>query len=523
MPLDTATARRPSVWLDEPASAGAPLTADARCDVCVIGAGIAGLLTAENLAGLGMKVIVIDQGSVACGESGYTTAHFTTALDDRYLTLERLHGADGARLAAESHAAAIDYVESLAQRCDAACGWQRLPGYLVVNEHHAAEREELLEEERAAAVRAGLSPERVAGLPAPWPAALGPALRFPNQAQLHPVRLLRQVAARLCKMGAVVHDGTRAVSVHGGPDATVETEAGPAVRCAHIVVATNTPINNLVAVHTKQAGYQTYVIALRIPPGSLPPILLWDGAWKDDASYHYLRLLPGGEPGHGPDAPHDLLIVGGEDHKTGQGPDGDTPLRCLEEWARSHFPMCGPVVRRWSGEVMEPADGIGFIGHNATGRQNVYIVTGDSGNGMTHGAIAAMLIPDLIAARHNPWASLYDPARKVGLRGLPGFARENANTLAQYGDWLRRGDVRDESEIPPGQGAVIVRGLKHIAVYKDEHGACTRLNAMCTHLGGVVRWNELEKTWDCPCHASRFERGGKVMHGPANSDLRPEP
>jgi nitrite reductase/ring-hydroxylating ferredoxin subunit len=170
---------------------------------------------------------------------------------------------------------------------------------------------------------------------------------------------------------------------------------------------------------------------------------------------------------------------------------------------------------------MEPADGVAYIGHNAADRKNVYIVTGDSGNGMTHSAIAAMLIPDLILGRENAWQSVYDPARKVGVHALSEYLSENLNTLRQYGDWFRSGDVEDEDQIPRGAGAVIRRGLKHLAIYKDEQGCCTRLNAMCTHLGGIVRWNALEKTWDCPCHASRFDAHGRVLHGPANTDLKP--
>jgi glycine/D-amino acid oxidase-like deaminating enzyme/nitrite reductase/ring-hydroxylating ferredoxin subunit len=505
-----------SPWLDDGLIETQPLGADIRCDVCVVGAGIAGLLVAERLReGLGMTVAVLDSGAVAGGETCRTTAHFVTALDDRYMELERLHGEVGARLAAQSHAAAIDHVESLITRLGIDCGWERLDGYLTVGRRHADKRDRILEEELAAAGRAGLMIERVPTVPEPWPQELGPALRFPAQAQVHPIRLLNAVVGKLLDRGVAIHTGTRVVDVHGGDHAAVETESGRVVRCKHVVVATNTPINNLVAVHTKQSGYQTYVLGFRVEGAALPALLLWDGLWEDDTSYHYVRMASDGEHG-------DLLIVGGEDHKTGQGPVRDEPYRRLEEWTRAHFPMCGAIERRWSGEVMEPVDGLAYIGHNALGRDNVYVVTGDSGNGMTHGAIAAMLIPDLIAGRDNPWSTLYDPAPQVGVHSLRDYASENLNTVAQYGDWLRHGDVSDESQIKPGSGAIIAKGLKRLAVYKDESGACTHLSAMCPHLGGVVRWNDLEKTWDCPCHASRFAKDGAVIHGPANRGLTRE-
>jgi glycine/D-amino acid oxidase-like deaminating enzyme/nitrite reductase/ring-hydroxylating ferredoxin subunit len=509
------------VWLDVPMPETPALTADSVCDVCIVGGGIAGLLIAERLVGEGMSVIVLDQGTFCHGETGHTTAHFVTALDDRYTELERMHGERGARLAGESHGAAIDYVENLVDRLGADCLWKRLDGFLVVNEKHRDEEDRLLDNELLAARRAGLDIERVRSLPMHWP-SLGGALRFGRQAQVHPLRLLRSVARHLQMAGARLHGQTHVTDVRGGSGAHVETAGGPSVKCKHVVIATNTPINNRVAVHTKQAGYQTYVMAFKVPAGALPPLLLWDGLWEDDVAYRYIRLLEAPTSAEPSAGRTDLLIVGGEDHKTGQGPAEDQPYRRIEEWTRLHFPICGEEARRWSGEVMEPADGLGFIGRNPLDHRNVYIVTGDSGNGMTHAGIAAMLIPDLILDRPNPWATLYDPARKIGLHALRDYLKENANTAAQYRDWFKRGDVSDESQIPAGEGAIIARGLSHFAVYKDEAGRCTRLSARCPHLGGVVQWNSQEKTWDCPCHASRFDKHGKVMHGPANSNLKME-
>jgi glycine/D-amino acid oxidase-like deaminating enzyme/nitrite reductase/ring-hydroxylating ferredoxin subunit len=508
-----------SIWLDAGLLHAASLNADTNCDVCIIGAGIAGLLIAERLAADGRNVIVIDAGPLAGGETARTTAHLVTALDDRFAALALMHGDKGARLAAQSHAAAIDHVERLVQALGVDCGWRRLDGYLTVGVRHHEKAGQLLDEELHAAKDAGLDVQRVEHLPRPWP-ALGPALRFSRQAQLHPLRFLAALARHLISRGVRIYSNTRATGITGGPSVTITTGTpdGPVITAAHAVVATNTPINTVVAVHTKQAGYQTYVIALRIPGGSLPPALMWDGLWEDDVSYHYVRLMHANESGD------DLLIVGGEDHKTGQGPRGDEPYRCLEEWARANFPMCGAVERRWSGEVMEPADGLAYIGTSPGGEGNISVVTGDSGNGMTHAAVAAILVPELIAGRgrQHPWTTLYDPARKIGLHALKDYTHENLNTFAQYRDWLKRGRLKEESEIAPGRGAILTHGLKHLAVYKDRAGNCTRVSAVCPHLGGIVRWNDQEQTWDCPCHASRFDKAGKVIHGPANTNLTPE-
>jgi Rieske Fe-S protein len=216
----------------------------------------------------------------------------------------------------------------------------------------------------------------------------------------------------------------------------------------------------------------------------------------------------------------EILVVGGEDHKTGQADDFDARYARLQDWARIRFPSVGEVVFRWSGQVMEPVDGLGFIGRNPADKQNVYIVTGDSGNGMTHGAIAGILIPDLIAGRKNPWETVYDPSRK-SLRAVGDFAKENLNVAKQYKDLITGGDVSSADEIKPGEGAVLRHGLHKVAAYRDDTGVLHQMTAVCPHLKCIVRWNGNEKTWDCPCHGSRFDAMGHVMQGPSVADLAP--
>jgi len=268
------------------------------------------------------------------------------------------------------------------------------------------------------------------------------------------------------------------------------------------------------AIHTKQAPYTTYVIGALVPPGSVPKALYWDTL----DPYHYVRLtqLPGaGGNGHG-----SVLIAGGEDHKSGQVHDTDACHVHLEEWARNHFPMMGEVVFRWSGQVMETIDGLAFIGRNPGDKDNVFIATGDSGMGMTHGTIAGMLLTDLILGRQNIWAPLYDPARKP-LGALKDFLAENLNVAGQYFEWLTDGEGRRVNEILPNSGAVLRKGMTKVAVFRDENDQIHECSAVCPHLGCVVSWNMTAKTWDCPCHGSRFDRLGQVINGPANKNLEP--
>ena len=494
-----------SIWMaTEEIPSRAPLAADIRADVCIVGAGIAGLTTAYLLARAGRRVVVIDDGPIGGGETGRTTAHISNALDDRYYELERLHGQDGARLAAESHTAAINRIDAIVREEKIDCEFERLDGYLF---NPPGESIANLERELEAAHRAGLTDLTMVER-APLPTFdTGPAIRFPDQAQFHPMRYLHGLADAIERQGGAIFTGTHAADIGGGKQARVETSEGYLIDAAAVVVATNTPVNDRLVIHTKQAPYRTYVIGLQVPEGSVPRALYWD----TPDPYHYVRL----ERARG----YDVLIVGGEDHKTGQAEDEAERFDRLERWARERFPMCGEVEYRWSGQVMEPVDSLAFIGRNPLDADNIYIITGDSGNGITHGTIGGMLVTDLILGRHNPWSDLYDPGR-VTISSVTEFVREGINTIAQYADWLKGGDVDDQKEIRPGSGAVLWDGATKVAVYREPNGKLHRCSAVCTHLGCIVDWNDLEKSWDCPCHGSRFDPHGRVISGPAIDDLK---
>lgn len=481
------------------------LSGDTGCDVCVVGAGIAGLTTAYLLGRAGYSVVVLEDGALAGGMTQVTTAHLVNAIDDRIYEIERLHGKKGARLAVESHGAAIDTIESIVTREGIDCDFERVDGYLFLAQGHD---EDLLRRELEAAHRAGLTGvEWMATVPG---FAGGPCLRFPRQAQFHPLKYLAHLLRAIQRDGGRVYTHTHADRVAGGEDAQVK--AGPhTVHAKHVVVATNAPINDLVAIHTKQAPYMTYVIGARVPRGAVKKALYWDTA--DPYQYVRLQADDGGDT--------EVLIVGGEDHRTGEASDTDERFRCLEAWTLERFPMVLDVKYTWSGQVMETMDGLAFIGRNPMDADNVYVVTGDSGMGMTHGTIAGILITDLVLGNPNEWETLYDPSRKTTMP-VGEFFKESAKTAKHYAEWLTPGDVESVEEIPSDSGALVRRGATKIAVYRDENGVLHERSAVCTHLGCFVHWNDTEKTWDCPCHGSRFDRFGSAINGPANKPL-PEP
>ena len=503
--MDQSSGAATSIWI---ATAKIPqrpsLTQNITCDVCIVGAGIAGLTTAYLLARDGRKVVVLEDGEIGSGETGRTTAHLVNALDDRYSWLERVHGAEGARLAAQSHTQAVDRIEAIVTEERIDCEFERLDGYLFVPPGDDLSE---LDEELEAAHRAGLTD--VHRVPrTPWvDFDTGPALCFHRQAQFHPMKYLAGLATAIESRKGQIFCGTHATKITGGDSATIETRSGHRVTAGSVVVATNTPVNDVVTIHTKQAAYRTYVIGVAVPHGAVVRALYWDTPHP----YHYVRLATE------PDGT-EVLVVGGEDHKTGQADDADARFQHLEAWTRERFSMAGDVVYRWSGQVMEPVDSLGFIGRNPGDADNVFVITGDSGNGMTHCTIGGILITDLIAGRENPWSALYDPGR-ITLRTAPKFAKENLNVAVQYGDLATSGDIESVDDLQPDSGGILRRGLKKVAVYRDAAGTLREFSAVCPHLGCIVQWNRTEKTWDCPCHGSRFDTNGKVINGPAIKNL----
>ena len=333
----------------------------------------------------------------------------------------------------------------------------------------------------------------------------GVCLRFPRQAQFHPLKYLSALADAVESKGGRIFTDTHAQEFQDGAPVRVKTSKAHVVSAGAVVVATNTPVNDSLSIHNKQAAYRTYVIGMQVPKAAVTTALYWD----TQEAFHYVRLQDAGQ--------HDVLIVGGEDHKTGQADDAAERFDRLEAWARVRFPAAEEGKYRWSGQVIQPIDGLAFIGRNP-GDKHIYIVTGDSGTGMTHGTIAGVLLTDLILGRHNEWETLYEPSR-ISLWAAPEFTRENLNVATQYGDYATAGDVEQTRDLAPGTGGVIRHGLTKVAAYRDTHGTLHERSAICPHLGGVVRWNHAEKTWDCPCHGSRFDPFGKVLNGPANTGL----
>lgn len=466
-------------------------------DVAIVGGGITGVTLATLLTLAGKRVALLEARALASGVTGGTSAHLTETLDTRYYELESKFGAEGARLAAQSTREAIDTIADLTSCYGIECGFQRVPGYLFT-EH--PEKVDELERELDAARRAGVKVEPTSA-PLPFPARL--ALQFPDQAEFHPTAYVLGLARQVLSSGSQIFERSRVVSVDDGEPCEVVLEHGASLTADYVALVTHAPLNRLL-LQTKIAHYRSYVVSG--PVETAVRGLFWD----TDDPYHYVRSFT--------HAGTLQLIVGGEDHKTGQETDTEAPFERLTRYS-ARFGLTAPTAR-WSAQVIEPVDGLPFIGRNALS-ERVLIATGFSGNGLTFATIAAKILRDVCLGAQNPYASLYQATRVKPLASLLNFLGENLDfPLHLIGDAIRPPEARSLEEVDRGQGKIVrVAAGQRLAVYRDHAGALHALSPVCTHLGCQVAFNAVERSWDCPCHGSRFDIDGRVIDGPATEPL----
>jgi glycine/D-amino acid oxidase-like deaminating enzyme/nitrite reductase/ring-hydroxylating ferredoxin subunit len=496
--------RSRSLWMEiDVAPNAAPLRGNTECDVVVIGAGIAGISTAYELAIEGSRVIVIDRAAIAGGITARTTAHLAPLCDDLTSAMIGLRGEDISRRFYESQAAAIDRIEEIQNKESIDCDFRRLDGYLFQALNTDSQ---VIDDELDAVRKIGAPVHRLVGVPFAH-CEQQHVLRYPRQGTFHPLRYLKGLVAAIEARGGVFHADTTVESVEERDDGkvVVSTADGEVVAGA-AVVTTNSPIVDRFALHTKTAPYRSYAMAFSIPKGAIPDALYWDTL----DPYHYVRLQPGADG-------TDYLIVGGGDHKSGEADDAEVRFQALEAWTRNLIPGAREVTHRWSGQVLETIDYAGFIGRNP-GSTNIYVHTGDSGQGITHGVVGAIVISALILGRQCPWIDVYEPSRKTPA-GVGNFLKENVTAIKNFAEYLAPGELCALSDLKAGRGAIIRQGPSKIAAYRDENGKLYARSAACTHIGCHLHWNSFETCWDCPCHGSHFAFDGTPLNAPAVGPL----
>jgi len=481
------------------------LDGDASVEVAVVGAGITGLTAALLLARAGRRVAILEADRVGGGTSGATSAHVTEVSDAPYTQLIEKFGEDGARAFAGAYRQGAHWIATEARglRCD----YRETPAY-----HYAEAAADVaaLEEDAAAARRLGVRAEPVRDVPLPFAVAGG--VRYPGQAQFQPVRYLSGLARRFRQAGGEIFERTRVVvweELEGS--VSVATERGT-VAARQLVLATHTPPNvNLV--QSELGPYRSYLVLARLRNG-VPHGLFWDS----EDPYHYIRAVPHGDG--------ELLLVGGEDHKSGQEEDTAERYAALERYTRDRFAVAA-VEARWSAQLFEPADGAPYIGRSPFSEQ-VYLGTGYSGVGLVGGTVAGLLLSDLLLARSNPWAELFDSTRIKPIAAAGRIAAENLDAAAWFvRDRVSGGAVSSADDVPRSAGRLVETDGEKLAVYRDPQGELHALSPYCTHLGCIVHWNEAEESWDCPCHGGRYTPDGAVLSGPPTAPLEertiPEP
>ena len=487
-----------SLWIDTtPSTNSHVLRGDSQADVAIVGGGITGITAAYILANAGKSVIVVEKGRIAMAETGHTTAHIVDSADADYRELIKNFGEGDARMNTEAIRVAIQLIRLLVDTLHIDCGLKAVDGYLYTENEE--DREDLQRQEEFLS-QAGVITEWTDRVPLPFPTIGG--LHFRDQHVFHVRQYLLALARAAAQRGAIFFENSLVNDIEG---TTVKTAEG-SVRAKHVLLATHVPINDRGTIWTKMYETRTYVVAAPIEPGKVPDALYWDTM----NPYHYTRLLQTDSGLY--------LIVGGEDRDVGKEGNDEERYAALEEYCRERFGVTA-FSHRWSGQINEPADALPFIGESSHGK-NVWMATGYSGTGMTYGTLAAMILADFALERENPYARLYDPSRKKLGAIVENIVKKTRVIPKRLFEKATDRDVEAMSfdDVQEGEGKIVSSGDRKFAAARIN-GELRLCDPTCTHMGCTVAWNDAEKSWDCPCHGSRFDTRGEVLNGPATTPL----
>ncbi|HEX6229159.1 MAG TPA: FAD-dependent oxidoreductase [Solirubrobacterales bacterium] len=493
----SASDRLRSYWVETAPKTDFPsLERDVECDVAVIGAGIVGLTAALRLSQEGVRVVILEAGRIGAGTTGSTTGKVTSLHGLTYARLVNDFDEETARAYGEANEAGLAAIAELVAVHEIDCDFRRKPNFTYTESEDGYES---VEREVESALKLGLPATLVEGADE-LPLGVSAAVRFDDQVEFHALRYLQGLAGVAADEGCAIHERTRAVAVGGGGPHSVETDQGPGVIADWVIIATHLPFLDRGLFFARTHPERSYVLLLRLR-GAVPQGMYL----SDERKAHSLRSVP--------TAAGERLLVGGEAHKAGHGDPGER-YRELERWARERFDV-EAVEYRWATHDHLPHDGLPFVGRVWPLSASLLTATGLRKWGLAMGTAAAGILVDLARERENAWAPHFDPARLDLRRGLRSFVTQNADdVLRLLGDRLTK--RRQRRDLARGEGAVVSFGLKQRALYRDEAGRLSSHSARCTHLGCIVGFNASERTWDCPCHGSRFDAvDGSVIEGPA--------
>lgn len=469
-------------------------------DVLIVGGGITGITTALLLQKAGKKCMLAEAQTIGFGTSGGTTAHINTLMDTGYDVLEKNFGEDNTRLVAQVTRAAIDLVKKNISDYGIECEFSDKRGYVFSqDDKQTSELEEVFE----ASKKAGCDVEYAATIPVPID--FKKAFVFNREAQFHPAKYFYALAEAFEDAGGTLLQGCRITAVKENDILEIESNRGK-ITARQLIYATHIPpgVNLL---HFRCAPYRSYAMAIKLSDNSYPDGLAYD---MYDPYHYYRTQVVNGEK---------FLIAGGEDHKTAHEKNTEMCFTKLESYVRKYFNI-EEIPFRWSSQYFEPADGLPYIGHLPGHPENIFVATGYGGNGITYSHVAAMVLTDLLVKGSSPYEKLFDPNRVKPVAGFINFVKEGADVVGKLiGKWLSSSKITELSEIAKNEARVVRYEGHSIALYKDDNGGIHAVNPACTHINCVVDWNNAERSWDCPCHGSRFSMDGEVLTAPATREL----
>lgn len=474
----------------------------AQYDVIIIGAGITGITTALMLQKAGKSCIVLEAGNLGFGTTGGTTAHINTFFDATYPEIVSDFDEEAAKLVADAGKLAIEIITSLVKEYQIDCDLETKVGYLFSETEKETEQlNEILE----AAQKAGVDVDRSTTNGLPF--SFLHSLKFEGQAQFHPLKYLLGLAEAFVEAGGIIKEHTFINEVKEEDEKCIAITENEVFTASHLIYATHVPpgVNKF---SFRCAPYRSYVLGIQLTDEAQYPANL---SYDMQEPYHYFRthIVDGKK----------ILILGGEDHKTGHG-DPQQAFAELENYASQRF-IIAAIPYQWSSQYYVPVDGLPYIGRMHKPDDRIFVATGYNGNGMTWGTMAGQIISDLILNKDNPFVALFDPCRMKPIAGFSEFVKENADVAYHFVvDRFKAEDLETFKELGREEGKLVDFEGQQLAVYKDKEGIITALNPICTHAGCVVGFNDQEKSWDCPCHGGRFDINGKVLCGPPRENLK---
>jgi glycine/D-amino acid oxidase-like deaminating enzyme/nitrite reductase/ring-hydroxylating ferredoxin subunit len=489
-----------SFWLHNlPDTVYPSLEEEIDADVAIIGGGIAGITSAILLKDLGLTVSLLEAGKIGKGVTGFTTAKITVAHNLIYNNLISRKGLDNAQKYAEANQSAMSKIESLSNEKGIECDFRHRDCYIYTE---YSDEVEMLENEADAAARSGLNADYIEDVEAPF--EVKGAVKYRDQAEFHPQKYLTGLACCINGDESHVFENTRAINIHRGNINKVVTDKG-SINAKNVIIATHYPFYDPGLIFTRMSTNRSYALGFT----SHDPFP--EGMYIGTSPTYTYRKAPSEEG--------EIIIASGASHKVGHPNDTIKYYRRLKNHARKRFNI-DSIFYHWSTQDNMTTDRVPYIGKACKFSDNIFVATGFNKWGMTLGTVAAMLLKDLILEIHNPWTSLFDPSRIQSVNGH-NFIQHNLDVTKEYlKDYTFNREFVDDAVLYPGDGKLLQTYDGKVAVYKDQKENLHQLSPICTHLGCMVKWNNAEESWDCPCHGSRFDIDGKVIHGPAVCELK---